>query len=226
MSAEPEKPEDLTDKQAAFVAEYLIDLNATQAAIRAGYSANTAEAQGSRLLSNVKVAEAVRSALDARARRTEITADRVLEQFWAIATADPNELIQFRRGACPDCWGGGSPNEELEGQAHGGALKRMRKPVVAVADEEPNHECSKCGGEGVGRVWAADTRKLKGPARRLYAGVKVTKEGLEVKMHDQMNALIQVGRHLGMFTDKTEIRHSGRVDSVTTVELVGPDDQG
>ena len=53
---------DLTPKQARFVEEYLIDLNATQAAIRAGYSTHTADVQGSRLLSNVKVAAAIQAA--------------------------------------------------------------------------------------------------------------------------------------------------------------------
>ena len=68
----------MTPKQEAFVREYIIDLNATQAAIRAGYSARTAEAQGSRLLTNVNVKVALQSAMDARAKRTEITADYVL----------------------------------------------------------------------------------------------------------------------------------------------------
>ncbi len=53
----------LTPKQARFVEEYLIDLNATQAAIRASYSAKTAEVQGSRLLGNVKVREAVEAGM-------------------------------------------------------------------------------------------------------------------------------------------------------------------
>ena len=49
----------MTEKQECFVSEYLIDLNATQAAIRSGYSAKTADQQGSRLLANVKVQQAV-----------------------------------------------------------------------------------------------------------------------------------------------------------------------
>ena len=53
---------DLTPKQEAFVQEYLIDLNATQAAIRAGYSEKTANEQGSRLLANVKIAKAIAEA--------------------------------------------------------------------------------------------------------------------------------------------------------------------
>jgi phage terminase small subunit len=69
----------MTPKQEQFVREYLIDLNATQAAVRAGYSAKTAEQQGSRLLSNVKVSMAVQAAMDARSERTAITSDYVLD---------------------------------------------------------------------------------------------------------------------------------------------------
>jgi phage terminase small subunit len=68
----------LTPKQAQFVAEYLVDLNATQAAIRAGYSVKTANEQGSRLLTNVSVRSAIEDAKKARIERTEITADYVL----------------------------------------------------------------------------------------------------------------------------------------------------
>jgi phage terminase small subunit len=52
----------LTPKQARFVEEYLVDLNAKQAAIRAGYSPKTAEVQGCRLLRNVQVAAAIQRA--------------------------------------------------------------------------------------------------------------------------------------------------------------------
>lgn len=69
----------LTPKQEAFVREYLIDLNGTQAAIRAGYSTATANEQASRLLANVNIATEVQKAMDRRAERTEITADFVLE---------------------------------------------------------------------------------------------------------------------------------------------------
>lgn len=69
----------MNDKQESFVREYLIDLNATQAAIRAGYSDATAYSQGQRLLKNVEVAAAIQAQMDNRAKRTEITADYVLE---------------------------------------------------------------------------------------------------------------------------------------------------
>ncbi len=75
----------LTAKQSRFVEEYLIDLNATQAAIRAGYSEKTAQEQSSRLLSNVMIANAVSEAMAARSCRTEITADYVLASLREVA---------------------------------------------------------------------------------------------------------------------------------------------
>lgn len=78
----------LTPKQQRFIAEYLVDLNATQAAVRAGYSPRTAEAAGSRLLRNVKVAAAISEAQAARSARTQITQDRVLEELARIAFSD------------------------------------------------------------------------------------------------------------------------------------------
>ncbi|MBS8227112.1 terminase small subunit [Vannielia litorea] len=82
----------LTPKQQRFVEEYLVDLNATQAAIRAGYSPKTAEQQGSRLLGNAKVAAAVSEAQAARSERTEITSDWVLTRLADEADADLADL--------------------------------------------------------------------------------------------------------------------------------------
>lgn len=74
----------LNEKQKRFCDEYLIDLNATQAAIRAGYSPKTANEQGARLLANVSVQARLQEALKKRAARVEITQDRVLKEFAAI----------------------------------------------------------------------------------------------------------------------------------------------
>lgn len=74
----------LTAKQAAFVREYLIDLNATQAAIRAGYSANTANEQGSRLLTYVSVRLLIQKAMDERAETVGLTAADVLRDINAV----------------------------------------------------------------------------------------------------------------------------------------------
>lgn len=70
----------MTPKQKAFVREYLIDLNATQAATRAGYSAKTAGQQGERLLKNVEIAAAVAEAMQERAAKAEIDALWVLNE--------------------------------------------------------------------------------------------------------------------------------------------------
>ena len=174
---------DLTARQQRFVDEYLIDLNATQAAIRAGYSAKTAEPQASRLLTNVKVSQAVAVAMNARAERLHVDADWVLRRWVEIAQADPNELIQYRRGCCPECWGDGDPSK----------------------DREPNPECTKCGGEGHGRVHLSDTRTLTGSAKRLYAGVQLGRDGIKVNMRDQDAAVANIARHLGMFPTKVEV---------------------
>lgn len=77
----------LSPRQQRFVEEYLKDLNATQAAIRAGYAPKTADVQGPRLLGNVGVAAAIAEGKRARSERTQISADRVLEEIAAIAFA-------------------------------------------------------------------------------------------------------------------------------------------
>ena len=74
----------MTPKQAAFVDEYLIDLNSTQAAIRAGYSAKTAEWIGPQLLGKTHVAAAIAKRMEDRSKRTEITQDRVLTDIELI----------------------------------------------------------------------------------------------------------------------------------------------
>lgn len=71
----------LTDKQTAFVREYLVDLNATQAAIRAGYSERTASRIGPQLLGKTCVREAIENAQAKRARRVEVTQDYVLSNL-------------------------------------------------------------------------------------------------------------------------------------------------
>nr|DAK42649.1 MAG TPA: Terminase small subunit [Caudoviricetes sp.] len=71
----------LTDKQKQFVEEYLVDLNATQAAIRAGYSEQTGYSIGQRLLKKVEVQEAIQQAQNKRSERTQITQDEVIRRL-------------------------------------------------------------------------------------------------------------------------------------------------
>lgn len=82
----------LSPKQVRFAQEYLIDLNATRAAIRAGYAQKTARQQGARLLTNVDIQLAIQEAMNGRAERTELTADEVVTEIRRIAMAPETEI--------------------------------------------------------------------------------------------------------------------------------------
>lgn len=85
----------LTPKQQRFAKEYLVDLNATQAAIRAGYSAKTADRIGAQLLGKSWVATAIQDGMAKREKRTEITQDRVIQQLAKIALADIKDFVEW-----------------------------------------------------------------------------------------------------------------------------------
>jgi hypothetical protein len=106
----------LTEKQLRFVEEYLIDCNATAAYKRAGYKVTSdaaAQAAASRLLTNLKVAEAIKAGQKASSTRTEITIDRIVQETWAhylrcvaaeefAAANKPLELLGRHVGAFPN----------------------------------------------------------------------------------------------------------------------------
>ena len=85
----------MTAKQERFVQEYLIDLNATQAAIRAGYSPKTAQEQSARLLSKVMIQTAISKAQAERSRRTGINQDRVIREIAKLAFLNPVDVIDM-----------------------------------------------------------------------------------------------------------------------------------
>lgn len=84
----------LPPKQQAFVREYLVDLNASAAYRRAGYTSGNADVCGPRLLGKVRIQAAVQSAMDKRAKRVELKADRVLQEIAHAAFLDPLELFK------------------------------------------------------------------------------------------------------------------------------------
>lgn len=88
----------LTPMQARFVEEYLVDLNATQAAIRAGYSAKRASEIGYQLLQKTTVQQAIQAHQRERSARTGITADRVLQEIARVAFADPRAVMSWGPG--------------------------------------------------------------------------------------------------------------------------------
>ncbi len=83
----------MTEKQKRFVEEYLIDLNATQAAIRAGYSVKNADKIGSELLGKTGVQKAVSEAIAERSRRTGVNQDRVVRELARIAFSNFSDIV-------------------------------------------------------------------------------------------------------------------------------------
>lgn len=93
LTLDPMPHTELTAKQQRFVAEYLVDLNATQAAIRAGYSPKTARQQGARLLTNAVLAAAIAEGQTARFDRLALDADGAIRLNAEIAGFDPIDLV-------------------------------------------------------------------------------------------------------------------------------------
>lgn len=170
-------------REQLFVDAYLADpkLNGTNAAIAAGYAPSMARTYATRMLMKDSVLRLLEERRAEREKRVEITQDMVLKRWWDIANVDVNELIEYRRGPCPDCWQSGSKNQM------------------------PNADCLRCKGEGHGHAHLHDTRKLSSTAKYVYNGVKIGKDGLQVLMLDRDKALENVAKHLGMHIDRKEI---------------------
>ncbi len=90
----PKKSAKLTNKQRLFIAEYLIDLNATQAAIRAGYSKKTAYSIGQENLKKPEIAQLIQTQFHKRGEKTDITADKVLKELALIGFADQADYFE------------------------------------------------------------------------------------------------------------------------------------
>lgn len=143
----------MTKKQKLFIEEYLIDLNATKAAIRAGYSSETAYSIGSENLKKPEIRARIDKAMAERSKRTGINQDRVLQELAKIGFANIRDVVDL------------------------GTAK-----VLPQAKEED----------------LACIQSIK---------VKPNEWGIEreVKMYDKKAALVDIGRHLGMFKDKVEV---------------------
>jgi phage terminase small subunit len=183
----------MTPKQQRFVEEYLIDLNATAAYRRAGYTAtgNAAEVNAARLLRNAKVAEAITAAQDSRSERTEITQDMVLRELAKIGFSDMRKLLK---------WGGTIDGFDETAAEENGEVRLSVANLVQLFDsDELDDDTAACVSE-----------------------ISQTKDGaLKVKLHDKQAALVNIGRHLGMFKDRVE--HTGKDGGPIEMEQVVAD---
>lgn len=220
MSKKTEEEIKLTNKQRRFVEEYLIDLNATQAAIRAGYSEKTAGQIGEQNLKKLEIKKIIDRRLAELTTAAEIKQEDVLKRYRDIAFADPNQLSEYRRVPCRYCYGTNHQyqwrtefefDDALEkAQAKIDAGKNVRLPndnggYGYTTKQKPHPDCPMCDGEGIGRLVLKDTRDLPENVRALYAGTKYTKDGIVIEMHDQLAALNNIGKHLGMFREKIDV---------------------
>jgi phage terminase small subunit len=239
-------PRPLTPRERRFVDEYLVDLNATRAAIAAGYAPKNAKVTGCRLLQKELVATAIAAAAKAREQRTQISADRVLEELVTIATGYVGELIEYRRRCCRHCYGEGHryqrtrlelendrvAHEQLQRREEARAAATPGAPafVATPFDEkggagwdprrDPFPECPVCFGDGIADAYIHDTRRASPIAKRLYAGVKLTKDGLEVKLRDQDGALAMLAKHFKLIPDRHEHTGAGGAPIAHTVSAL------
>lgn len=155
----------LSPKRQRFVEEYLIDLNATQAAIRAGYAPKGAKQQGDRLLTYVDVDAAVKKVLAERSKANQISQERILEELRRMAFVDSTRISWIEDG----------------------------------------------------EVHFAETKDLSEDDRRAIAEISETisqngKKTISVKVHSKQKALELLGKHLGMFVDRHEIKVNNIAD--------------
>lgn len=213
----------LNAKQLRFVAEFVVDNNATHAAIRAKYSEKTASVIGYQLLQNTLVQEAIAKKQAAIQERAEIKAADVLKHWADIGLADASDLMEMRRTCCRYCHGNNhryfyTPAEyercllAWEKDCNSALAENRPQPIFDECGgvgysklAAPHPECPECFGEGEMQPFFKDTRNLSPAAKKLFAGVKVGKEGIVVLVHDQMAAMANIARHLGMFNDKKAI---------------------
>ena len=156
----------LTAKQERFIEEYLVDLNATQAAIRAGYSEHTAKEIGCENLTKPNISEAVAIAMAERSARTQIMQDNVVKELAKIGFSDlRNVITKTGQLIDPQDWD----------DATAGAISSIE--VVA-----------RLGGKGDENEPIYYTHKIK--------------------TWDKGGALEKLGKHLGMFVDKSEVKET------------------
>ena len=159
----------MTPKQERFCHEYLIDMNGTQAAIRAGYSKKGADVRASMLLANVKIQQYLQNMQDNRAFRTNIKADRVIEEIARVALANLSDVLVTENIYRDVIDKFGNVTKELIGT-------RTRLAVDSTDDLPPEIRA------------AIQSMKHNGKDG-----------SFEVKMHPKTQALEQLAKHLGLY---------------------------
>lgn len=200
----------LNSKQQKFVTEYLQTFNATQSAAAAGYSENTAYAQGARLLKNAEIAEAISQHLGASA----MSADEVLQRLAEQARSEHARYIVTK------------PRLDMVQMA----LDKKADLIPAVIDENGDIDVAQMAADGVLELYAPyiiNTAYVDLDAMRrddmmhLVKGIKHTRDGLQVEFYDAQAALQLIGKHHALFTEKQEVtgKNGGPIEHVVKQDL-------
>jgi phage terminase small subunit len=166
----------MTAKQQRFCDEYLIDLNATQAAIRAGYKERYAHTNANKLLQNTTIIEYIQKKQQDREQRTEITQDMVLRELAIIAFSNAADYAKvIEKELTQEIGGSEIPVLDAEGKP---VTYKTVEPIL--------------------------TDDLTEDQKKALAVIKKGRDGFEVKPYDKLRALEMLGRHLGMWDKKSE----------------------
>lgn len=215
----------LTAKQDLF-AKFLAETGNAAAAYRKVYATSdrtlpqTIWAAASRIAALPQVRARVRHYQDLATLDTIMTVRELFQHCVDIATADPNEISRVVHRCCRYCHGHEFEYQWKDEAEYLDACAKFAEdadPKAKMPSEEggygfngalePNPICPHCYGVGHQEVVIADTTTLTGKARKLYAGAKQDRFGcVEVKLHDQDKAREMVGRMLGAFNDKLDLR--------------------
>lgn len=183
----------LTDKQRRFCEEYIVDLNATQAAIRAEYSEKTAYSMGQRLLKKVEAQEYIKQLKEERAARTQIEADRVIYELSLIAFSNAADYAAV-------------VDEETYVEVDGNWIKLL--------DDDGNPVMRRT-------VKPVLTKDLTAEQKRALAVIKKGRDGFEVRPYDKVRALELLGKHIGLFEEKVNVNGTinNPMEGLTTEDL-------
>ena len=197
---------DLTDKQKLFCIEYLVDLNATQAAIRAGYSKKTAHSIGAENLTKPLIQKFIQENMDKRVKRTEIESDEVLENIKLLSESNLADFLSIEE--VDVCIGQDSDGKDIWGKKRGVKFfptsEISREKMYAVSEiRETSHGisiklCSKeKANEMLGRHKELFTDKVDHTIPILEEIIKAEKEVkalTQQQVIDAVNDLIDKGK--------------------------------
>lgn len=206
---------DLNAQEQIFVTAFLKTRDKYDAYKKAGYTGGDRAAR--MLHRKPNITKAINRGLEQLHKDAVLSGQEVLRHWHEIAIADPSEISQMRRCCCRHCWGERflyqwRDIDEYDRAAEKAIAAGKPQPEYGglgfMENDDPNPDCPRCAGEGVADVYLADTRDLTGPSRRLIAGVKKSKFGIEIMMRDQDAALKNLAafHHLAVSEQERELR--------------------